>query len=359
MSIRELIEKIKESEKTRTPEQRMRLLQEAHILNSNGELDPRFFTVKKPIPSSLRCSKMSLGICLLETLSAKELLPDPTTTEWEFKERDSCGRTHTVKAIITEHLKDTSPAFMVLGKLWVWVSSSGGNGNWVDIGGTEDPYIPSAFKPEVLTITTIDHPKYAITFTHTKLMVCVKSDNVIHTQRLAVQDGLEHAYHTAVGFADTLLQCGDYQHLILEDVRNQIASAFWMFVFGEVLSHPQSISVSAITAEKTLIHHQTGKMVLHHGYIFWLIEAWLGELQFDRQKSSMVFDYISGKDVVQQTSAFFNIVERFSIVPAVTLDTVLSEVYKGQHRGVEDQTRRVDLKSHKVTKEELGQMLAE
>ena len=47
MSIAELVERIKESEKTRTHEQRMRLLQEAHILTANGELDKRFFTVKK------------------------------------------------------------------------------------------------------------------------------------------------------------------------------------------------------------------------------------------------------------------------------------------------------------------------
>lgn len=47
MSIAELVERIRESEKTRTHEQRMRLLQEAHILTAKGKLNKRFFKSAK------------------------------------------------------------------------------------------------------------------------------------------------------------------------------------------------------------------------------------------------------------------------------------------------------------------------
>lgn len=43
MSIIELIKKIESSEKTRTSQQRIALLQKAHILNANGEFNRNFF----------------------------------------------------------------------------------------------------------------------------------------------------------------------------------------------------------------------------------------------------------------------------------------------------------------------------
>jgi len=50
MSIEELIVKVKEAEKTRTPQQRRELLINAHILDNNGHYDARYFrkeTVEK------------------------------------------------------------------------------------------------------------------------------------------------------------------------------------------------------------------------------------------------------------------------------------------------------------------------
>ena len=50
MSIEELIAKVKEAEKTRTPQQRRELLIKAHILDQDGNYDARYFrkeTVEK------------------------------------------------------------------------------------------------------------------------------------------------------------------------------------------------------------------------------------------------------------------------------------------------------------------------
>ena len=50
MSIEELILKVKEAEKTRTPQQRRELLIKAHILDQDGHYDARYFrkeTVEK------------------------------------------------------------------------------------------------------------------------------------------------------------------------------------------------------------------------------------------------------------------------------------------------------------------------
>ena len=50
MSIEELIIKVKEAEKTRTPQQRRELLIKAHILDQDGYYDARYFrkeTVEK------------------------------------------------------------------------------------------------------------------------------------------------------------------------------------------------------------------------------------------------------------------------------------------------------------------------
>ena len=44
ISVKELIRKIRESEKTRTPEDRLRLLQEARILDSDGNFVKELFS---------------------------------------------------------------------------------------------------------------------------------------------------------------------------------------------------------------------------------------------------------------------------------------------------------------------------
>ena len=44
ISVKELIKKINESEKTRTPEDRLRLLQEARILDSEGNFVDELFS---------------------------------------------------------------------------------------------------------------------------------------------------------------------------------------------------------------------------------------------------------------------------------------------------------------------------
>ena len=48
ISVKELIRKIRESEKTRTPEDRLRLLQEARILDSDGNFVKELFSEENP-----------------------------------------------------------------------------------------------------------------------------------------------------------------------------------------------------------------------------------------------------------------------------------------------------------------------
>lgn len=47
MSIYQLTQKVKTAGKTRTHEQRVKLLKDAHILDSQGRLDKRFFSSSK------------------------------------------------------------------------------------------------------------------------------------------------------------------------------------------------------------------------------------------------------------------------------------------------------------------------
>ena len=57
MTIDELIERIQESAKHRTPEQEMKMLRKAHILDRNGHYCARFFskeTVEMSKEASLR-----------------------------------------------------------------------------------------------------------------------------------------------------------------------------------------------------------------------------------------------------------------------------------------------------------------
>lgn len=46
MSISELIIKVQEAAKNRTPDENFKLLKEAHILDENGMYDPEYFSEK-------------------------------------------------------------------------------------------------------------------------------------------------------------------------------------------------------------------------------------------------------------------------------------------------------------------------
>lgn len=47
MSIQELTQKVKKSAQMRTHDQRIKLLKKAHVLDSEGEFDKKFFSVAK------------------------------------------------------------------------------------------------------------------------------------------------------------------------------------------------------------------------------------------------------------------------------------------------------------------------
>jgi len=53
MSIEELIVKVQEAEKLRTPQQRRELLIKAHILDKNGHYDARYFREETVAKSKL------------------------------------------------------------------------------------------------------------------------------------------------------------------------------------------------------------------------------------------------------------------------------------------------------------------
>lgn len=57
MSIYELTQKVKTAGQTRTHEQRIKLLKDAHVLDSEGRFDKRFFSSSKPSDSQTASHK--------------------------------------------------------------------------------------------------------------------------------------------------------------------------------------------------------------------------------------------------------------------------------------------------------------